>query len=606
MKIRPVFFLTLLTCMLSAALVNASLPPHPAASKIRAASHSMYGDPLGSKHQLFAIRKAYPHLPDTLQAEYWVTLSTCYGMLHRYDSAIHLALKAQALKMNETTRVFALKTLGSLYMKSNQLEKADSVFQVAIDQASKRPRSEILQAILLGEWSNVFLNRSDYERTIKMLKKAMKLCAQAPKRDPETELILQSKMADTYRISEQLPFAERSFLDILNSPDSILRKEMRGNIMLALNEVWQKQERYRESDSILLQALPLFESLNNLESIGYTQAMMAKNMLFRGNTRGGLVLMKSAYPKIRSTQSTTLLEIGALYLRMLRPYGLDNPEAHQLINDTLIQSLQKNNYNRDHLDFQRAALPFLQNMLSPEAFLSRVSFIQALSDSVYQSGKWVEILRLQAQYQLSLKEKNEALLASENKLLAKRSQFNGLLAIALAILLGMVVFVGLFLSTRIHLKNQTIAADNALKAQKIDWLSQRVELEVQELSLKEAVIEQLERRLEQNTVDEFSAGQNVLATRLDALKEGKNQQSAFLTQFSTLYPHFISNLCAQFPELSKTDVLFCALYRIGLGYRDIGKALNIETTSVYKRRYRIEEKMGLNSDDELNKVLFGL
>ena len=133
MKIRPVFFLTLLTCMLSAALVNASLPPHPAASKIRAASHSMYGDPLGSKHQLFAIRKAYPHLPDTLQAEYWVTLSTCYGMLHRYDSAIHLALKAQALKMNETTRVFALKTLGSLYLKSNQLEKADSVFQVAID-----------------------------------------------------------------------------------------------------------------------------------------------------------------------------------------------------------------------------------------------------------------------------------------------------------------------------------------------------------------------------------------------------------------------------------------------------------------------------------------
>ena len=592
--------------MLTAATVKANHSPHPATPKIRSAGRTMYEDPLGSKQQLLTIRQAYPHLPDTLQSEYWVTLSTCYGMLHQYDSAIHLALKAQALKMNETTRVFALKTLGSLYLKSNQLEKADSVFQVTFDQASKRPRSEILQAILLGEWSNVFLNRSDYERTINMLKKAMKLCAQAPKRDPETELILQSKMADTYRVSEQLTFAERSFRDILQSPDSILRKEMRGNIMLSLNKVWQKQERYRESDSLLLQALPLFESLNNLESIGYTQAMMAKNMHFRGNTQAGLVLMKLAYPKIRASQSATLLEIGALYLSMLRPYGLDKPEAYQLINDTLIQSLQKNNYSRDHLDFQRAALPFLQKILTPDAFLDRVSFIQALSDSVYNFSKWAEILKLQAQYQLSLKEKNEALLASENKLLAKRSQFNSLLAIALAILLGMVVFVGLFLSTRIHLKNQTIAADNALKAQKIDWLSQRVELEVQELSLKEAVIEQLERRLEQNTVDEFSAGQNVLATRLDALKEGKNQQSAFLTQFSTLYPHFISSLCAQFPELSKTDVLFCALYRIGLGYRDIGKALNIETTSVYKRRYRIEEKMGLNSDDELNKVLFGL
>lgn len=606
MKFQLCLFLTLHTFLLSAATVSANLSPHPATSEIRAASRSMYGDPLGSKHQLFTIRQAYPHLPDTLQAEYWVALSTCYGMMHQYDSAIQLALKAQALKMNVTSRLLALKTLGILYLKSNQIEKADSVFQVAIDQATKRPHSEIIQAILLGEWSNVFLNRSDYERAINILKRAMKLCAQAPKRDPETELILQSKMADTYRVSEQFSFAEGSFLRILQSPDSILRQVMRGNTMLALNEIWQKQGRYAESDSLLQKTLPLFETLNNLESIGYTQAMMAKNRHLQGNTLGGLTLMKSAYPKIRESGSSTLLEIGALYLNMLRPFGLKNPEAMNILNDTLIQFLQKDNYSRDHLDFQRAALPFLQKMLSPEAFLSRVAFIQSLSDSVYHSTKWGEILKLQAQYQLSLKEKNEALMISENELLAKRSQFNGLLAVAFGILLCLVVFVGLFLSTRMRLKNQMIAADNALKAQKIDWLSQRVDLEVQERTLKEAVIEQLEKRLEHSALQEHSAGINVLSMHLDALKEGKDQQSAFLTQFSSLYPNFISGLCAQFPELSKTDVLFCALYRIGLGYQDIGKALNIETTSVYKRRYRIEAKMGMNSDDDLNKVLFGL
>jgi tetratricopeptide (TPR) repeat protein len=151
MRFQLSFILTLLTFLLTAATVKANHSPHPATPKIRSAGRTMYEDPLGSKQQLLTIRQAYPHLPDTLQSEYWVTLSTCYGMLHQYDSAIHLALKAQALKMNETTRVFALKTLGSLYLKSNQLEKADSVFQVTFDQASKRPRSEILQAILLGE-----------------------------------------------------------------------------------------------------------------------------------------------------------------------------------------------------------------------------------------------------------------------------------------------------------------------------------------------------------------------------------------------------------------------------------------------------------------------
>jgi len=596
----------LLTALVFTTSVLASPPLQHIIHSVRSAEQEMYENPMGAKSRLLSVLHAHPHLPDSLLSELLINLSTCYGMVQQYDSAIHLALRAQVLNMNDENRVFALKTLGGLYRKSHLHGKADSVFQIAFAKSEKGNHSEITRAIILGEWSNVFLYRNDYERAINMLKRAMKLCAQAPKRDPETELILHCKMADTYRVSEQLIFAEHAFLHILQSPDSLLRKGKRGNTMLALNEIWQKQGRYAESDSLLQKALKIFESINDLESIGYTQAMMAKNRHLQGNTLGGLTLMKSAYPKIRESGSSTLLEIGALYLNMLRPFGLKNPEAFNLLNDTLIQFLQKDNYSRDHLEFQRAALPFLQKMLSPEAFLSRVAFIQSLSDSVYHSTKWGEILKLQAQYQLSLKEKNEALMISENELLAKRSQFNGLLAVAFGILLCLVVFLGLFLSTRMRLKNQMIAADNALKAQNIDWLSQRVDLEVQERTLKEAVIEQLEKRLEHSALQEHSAGINVLAMHVDALKEGKEQQSAFLTQFSSLYPNFISGLCAQFPELSKTDVLFCALYRIGLGYQDIGKALNIETTSVYKRRYRIEAKMDLNSDDELNKVLFAL
>jgi DNA-binding CsgD family transcriptional regulator len=97
-----------------------------------------------------------------------------------------------------------------------------------------------------------------------------------------------------------------------------------------------------------------------------------------------------------------------------------------------------------------------------------------------------------------------------------------------------------------------------------------------------------------------------LGDKIKALKEGNTQIAAFLAQFSSIYPTFIEKLAGQNPELSKTDLLYCASYRIGLSYKEIGQALNIETASVYKRKYRIQGKLGLSNEEELNRVLFSL
>lgn len=575
-------------------------------NEIKTCEAIMYDQPLKAKDQLLAVLDRYPDLPDSLRWNALLSVSICFGIMNRYDSALHYAQQSLHLATRKKDKVYILKTLGILHFKTQKYQQADSTFKAALNLAESIPHSEVLRAIILGECANVSESRYDYGDAIQLLNRGIRLCQSAKKPNPETELSLHAKMINTYLASGQLGFAEQEFTKILRAPASLLKKDRRGNVCLALNEILQKQGRLRESDSLLAVTLPLFEELNNQESIGYTKAMMAKNLYKKGNSQGALRLIREAYSLIHNTQSITLLEIAALYLNILKSANQPQ-EAQMVVRDSLILARQASNYTRENLAFQRAALSFLQTTLSPEDFLSQVQFMQIVADSVYEATRWAELLKLQAKYQLTIKDQKEKIITRENELLAKKSAFNGLMATTLTIVLGFLIVLGLFLATRAQLRQQKQRTELNLNAQKIDWLSQRVDKEIQERELKESVIRQLEDQLDQakKEVAESNAGQ-VLGDKIKALKEGKTQIAAFLAQFSSIYPTFIEKLAGQNPELSKTDLLYCALYRIGLSYKEIGQALNIETASVYKRKYRIQGKLGLSNEEELNRVLFSL
>ena len=74
--------------------------------------------------------------------------------------------------------------------------------------------------------------------------------------------------------------------------------------------------------------------------------------------------------------------------------------------------------------------------------------------------------------------------------------------------------------------------------------------------------------------------------------------------FNNINPTFNSELIKLHPKLSQSDLQFCSLYRMNISTKDIAALLQIEPRSIYAKKYRIMEKMGLGLEDDFDKVIF--
>lgn len=138
------------------------------------------------------------------------------------------------------------------------------------------------------------------------------------------------------------------------------------------------------------------------------------------------------------------------------------------------------------------------------------------------------------------------------------------------------------------------------------------------LSSKEIEIKKLKLEVKNKKLDELNesiASQNEL---IKNLKEGsseklskqtineltKNSSSGenwmkFMVEFNKLHEGYLDRLKTSFKGLTKNDLRFIALAKLNLGDSEIARLINVEYESVRKIKYRIKNKLGLNSFDDL-------
>ncbi|TNE70460.1 tetratricopeptide repeat protein [bacterium] len=80
----------------------------------------------------------------------------------------------------------------------------------------------------------------------------------------------------------------------------------------------------------------------------------------------------------------------------------------------------------------------------------------------------------------------------------------------------------------------------------------------------------------------------------------------FRTSFEQVHQSFFSELASRFPELNANDQRLCALISLNLSLKEVGELLGISADSVKMARYRLRKKMGLNTEENLNSILFNL
>lgn len=80
----------------------------------------------------------------------------------------------------------------------------------------------------------------------------------------------------------------------------------------------------------------------------------------------------------------------------------------------------------------------------------------------------------------------------------------------------------------------------------------------------------------------------------------------FKQNFERVEEHFFSNLTSRYPDLTSSDLKFCALLRLNMSTKEIADALNLTTRGVESARYRLRRKFGLEQSESLTAFIHSI
>ena len=97
-----------------------------------------------------------------------------------------------------------------------------------------------------------------------------------------------------------------------------------------------------------------------------------------------------------------------------------------------------------------------------------------------------------------------------------------------------------------------------------------------------------------------------LISQIDTNIEHDEDLEAFKDTFDSMHHHFLQTLDERYPSLSHKEKMLCVYIRMNLLSKEIAPLLNISTRGVEISRYRIRQKLGLDSKESLTKFLQSL
>ncbi len=119
---------------------------------------------------------------------------------------------------------------------------------------------------------------------------------------------------------------------------------------------------------------------------------------------------------------------------------------------------------------------------------------------------------------------------------------------------------------------------------------------------KNKTIRDLRQQLPVGSRQELSTEEKAAIELKEALS-GQQDLDDFNAQFTHTYPDFLAKLVAKCPDLSRKELLVCALIKIGMTTMQIANILYRSKRSIGNHRYTIRKKIGLDPNQKL-KVLF--
>ncbi len=583
----------------------------------------LFQNPVKAKQELLGFIQKNPELPDSIKGLAYTSLSSTMGMTNQLDSGIWAAKEAiRLLPDNSIVKGGALKTMAILYRLKADWKKAEEAIQLSIALNDSIWKDSYMKVLTMQEYASLCLDQNNYYKATNLYIEALNICQGGDFKDQNKELTtakLRINLAEAYLKCENYPFAIREFNSALPILDSL--KDFEGLVRSGLNltEAYIQSSQITKADSLLTALATVNKQLQNEELESYL-------MLKTGDARSAAKQFSKALPYYRSAfklldknNSPVILDCGNAYLKALEKTG-DRTEALQLLENTNLKKAVKEGLNSDRLKFRKAALPFIWNTLTTQELYAYTNDLLVLSDSVAADHERKSAAQIQAQYQFERQQEMTELLGRENEILKEKDRFKKKqLYFTTAIAALALAFLGLLI---LRLRQRSLEKDRALKAKekelqfqkdRSEWVEKEKDLRDQLIQQQKAELmrsiedaDELRTKLEQLVTEQQVERRKELLDQFEKSKTEKRGMEYLIAQFNAVYPTFMTSLLRSYPQLSQSDVQFCTMCRMNLSTKEISSLFNIEHRSVYARKYRIMDKMGLGKDDDFEQVLFSI
>jgi hypothetical protein len=592
-------------------------------NKLEAIEKYLYQNPVAAKSDLLKLLQRKDEVPDSTLGTIYMNLATVLGMTNRLDSAIQASNEAiRLLPEQSVNKATALKLKAIVYRLKGEWKPAEETIELLLQLNDSIWKNDMLEAMTLQEYASLCLDRYDYSKATNLYLEALNVINSTDFKGPEkpfTAIKLQVNLAEAYMRAGNYLFSIREFNSAMPVLDSL--KDFEGFVRAGyqLVEAYIRSGQALKADSLLNVLMPITVSLHNEELQSYILYKKGDVQASKRNYAGALPYYRSAFGLLEKNKSPVLLECTTAYLKSLKRTGSDE-EARQVLDSKVLNEMIPSSLKEEQLEFRKSALPFIGQDLTNTQLLAYMENLIDLNDSVATDKEKRSAIQIQAQYQFERQREKEDLLTRENEVLKEREHFKQkqlYFSVSIAILL--LTILGLLV---IRLRQRASENERRLQAkeQELQFQKERREWAEREKDLRDQLIQQqkaelirsvedateLRTKLEQLVSEQQEDKRKELLTQIENSKNEKQSMESLLSQFNAVYPTFAASLLKRYPGLSQADVQFCTLYRMNLTTKEISVLLNIEPRSVYIKKYRVVEKMGLSETEQFEQVLFCL
>ncbi len=326
--------------------------------------------------------------------------------------------------------------------------------------------------------------------------------------------------------------------------------------------------------------------------------------LYQENTLKEYDKAKALYLDVMKESEAQNIAIGIFYAKT----GLANLYLRQELWEKALNTYREAEAGADSLGFTDVANNIRDNIIlayeSQQNYAAAFKLLRRLEahrDSSLALEKQVAIHDLELYYQAENQRlENQNLLARiENQQLLMRKR---ILVVSLVILL--LFIIGLLVVRKNRIKANQL---RELK-EKYRLLTEIEQVKSERASFLEKIVTQQQEELmsiaRENELirKEFDNGQqqptSTAKEEEPELLGDKAYWQSLRQKFDLIYPGFVSTLQQNYPRLTEYDIQFCMLVKLNIPLKDVASIFNISMPGIYKKKYRLEEKLNLKGNDD--------